>query len=445
MPTTQNRFLRFKVKLAARFQSVIELIDIILQNPAVPSDVLFVNYFRQRRFIGSHDRRAIQDSVYSILRSWPILQFYSQILTGRSAVLWYLRVYQGQSALEIQSLFNGDQYSPSLLSLQEDPILYSSIVKANWPDWVNASVPEWLWPSCLEKFKEHTFVEMQALNQPAGFDIRVNTLKTDRPTVLDQLYAEGFQIVPTSYSPIGIRLDKKEQNVCKIQNQSLKSHRFWQDGYLEVQDEGSQLIALLTDAEPGMAVLDFCAGAGGKTLALAAAMHNKGLIFATDIYDWRLKRAQERLRKANISNVNCQLINNQWLKRQADRFDRVLVDAPCSGTGTWRRNPDLKVRFQPSDLEELLEKQLKILNAAANTVKIGGRLIYATCSILGEENEGQVAKFLQAQPCFSLIPIQSIWSKVLQTICPENQPTLQLTPFRHQTDGFFVSIFEKKA
>jgi 16S rRNA (cytosine967-C5)-methyltransferase len=423
------------MKSSARFQTTIEIIDHILLNPAVPSDRLLVDYLRQRRFIGSHDRRAITETVYEILRQWPVLTLYQSPLKGRQAVLWFLRVCQQYSVEQIREIFAGSNYSPASLSQEEEKNLATPLSPDDWPEWIKAATPEWLWPYCQDSFGENTMAEMQAFDRVAGFDVRINPLKTDRRTVFERLEAEGITVTETPYSPWGLRLPNR---------QALNQHKLWEDGHIEVQDEGSQLIAFLTDAQPGMRILDLCAGAGGKTLGLAAAMKNKGSLLATDIHEWRLKRARERLKRAGISNVECRALNDSWLKRQIGKFDRVLVDAPCSGTGTWRRNPDLKIRFQPNDLEELIQKQVTILQTAAATVKPGGRLIYATCSILKAENDEQVEQFLKNHPDFSLVNIAEVWQQVLGSPCPSARPTLQLTPLQHQTDGFFVSVFEKR-
>lgn len=423
------------MKNSARYQTVIEIIDHILQNSSVPCDRLLADYFRQRRFIGSHDRRFIVDDVYAILRYWPILSYYQPHPNGRQAVLWYLHITSPDSPASLKEIFTGERYGPLPLTSQEQLGL-ETVLPSQWPVWAQALTPEWLWPYCQDSFGDKAVPEMQALNQPVGFDVRVNTLKTNRSAILTKLAQGQLAAQPTPYSPLGIRF---------AQRQALQNHELYKNGYLEVQDEGSQLISLLTDARPGMRVLDMCAGAGGKTLALAAAMENKGTLIATDVHEWRLKKARERLRKAGVNNVECRHLGDHWLKRQRGRFDRVLVDAPCSGTGTWRRNPDMKLRFQLSDLQELLQKQLDILTTAAAMVKPGGRLVYATCSVLKAENQDQTEHFLKANPEFFLKDVEGIWADVFTSCCPTNDKTLQLTPARHQTDGFFISIFEKKA
>ena len=221
----------------------------------------------------------------------------------------------------------------------------------------------------------------------------------------------------------------------------------FKDGLVEVQDEGSQIAALLADARPGMRVVDFCAGAGGKTLALAAQMRNRGKLVACDTAAWRLERAGKRLRRAGVNNVERRTLASErdlWVKHHAASFDRVLVDAPCLGIGSWRRNPDGKWRATPQDLAELVERQRDILASAARLVKPGGRLIYATCSLLHEENEAQAETFLAARPDFALYPVARAWEETIGGRSPGGNECLRLTPARHGTDGFFVAQFERR-
>ena len=214
---------------------------------------------------------------------------------------------------------------------------------------------------------------------------------------------------------------------------------------MEIQDEGSQLVAALVDAKPEMRVVDWCAGAGGKTLALAMTMQNRGHIVACDVSEHRLEGAVRRLRRAGVHNVERHLTTpgDKWAKRRAGTFDRVLVDAPCTGTGTWRRNPDARLRLLANDLAELVVKQAAILADAARLVKPGGRLIYATCSVLLEENEQQIETFLAAQPGFKVIDLAEAWT--LPATVPGEGPYLSLTPLHHHTDGFFTAVLQRLA
>jgi 16S rRNA (cytosine967-C5)-methyltransferase len=283
---------------------------------------------------------------------------------------------------------------------------------------------------------------MDALKEPASLDLRVNALKANRDDVLTRLNADGLTAAPCRLSPLGIRLEGRP---------SVMAHPLYKDGAIEIQDEGSQLVALMADARPGQEVVDFCAGAGGKTLAMAASMGNKGRLTATDVLANRLLRARERFRRAGLHNIQTRPLTGEadpWIKRHKGRFDRVLVDAPCSGTGTWRRNPDMRWRTLGPGLSELVPLQARLIESAARLVKPGGRLIYATCSLLPAENEDHAAAFLAAHPDFVCKPAGDIWR---ETIWPQggpdapSSPYLRLTPADHGTDGFFAAVFERAA
>jgi len=436
------------MKQSARLKAAITLLERILAASS-PADVVITGYFRQCRYIGSGDRRDISQTVYQILRRYEELAWYLQGIPAnklgweRLLVLTYIHKIQNLPISEIQTLCQGDngnsKFAPAPLSTLEHMLLkdMERLQPGAMPLAVRLNIPAWTIPSLEEIFGNQLEEAICALNQPAPFDLRVNTLKTTREAVLMRLQAEGFETTPTPWSPIGIRLANRRP---------LSGHKLWKQGYIEVQDEGSQLLALLADAKSGMAVIDFCAGAGGKTLVMAATMQNQGRIIATDVAQWRLDRSRERLRRAGVSNVEFrgpEEATTKWLKRQSKRFDRVLIDAPCSGSGTWRRNPDLKRRFSQQDLEELLIKQQQILRRAAPLVKENGRLIYATCSLFPRENRLQIEQFLETHPDFRLLPIKEIWASVLDTPCPITGDTLQLMPHLHGVDGFFIAVLER--
>ena len=259
------------------------------------------------------------------------------------------------------------------------------------PDAVRLEIPDWLLPHLDARFGTGLPAEMAALSQPATLDMRVNPLKGDREQARAALAAEGWEAEPTKLSPWGLRIEGRRP---------VTSGPAFQTGLVEIQDEGSQLVAAIVGAAPGMRVVDWCAGAGGKTLALAGGMEQRGQIVACDVSAPRLDGAVRRLRRAGVHNVERHLVEpgDKWLKRRAGTFDRVLVDAPCTGTGTWRRNPDARLRLKETDLAELLPKQASILDTAQTLVRKGGRLVYATCSLLEEENEAQVISFLLRHP-----------------------------------------------
>jgi 16S rRNA (cytosine967-C5)-methyltransferase len=275
--------------------------------------------------------------------------------------------------------------------------------------------------------------------EQAALDLRVNTIKGTREEVLARMLSENTikdnMIEVTPYSPIGIRMGAR-LNISK--------HVLFEAGKIEVQDEGSQLLAYLVAPKRGQMVADFCAGAGGKTLAIGALMKNTGRLYAFDISEKRLFNLGKRLKRSGLSNLHAQVISSEIdpkLKRLNGKFDRVLVDAPCSGFGTLRRNPDLKWRFEETDIAELYIKQTNILARAAKLTKTGGRLIYATCSLLKDENEAIAEAFLRANPDFKLIPANTVLSH--HQIKLDTGDYLKLLPHLHGTDGFFAAVFEK--
>ncbi|MCI3952248.1 MAG: Fmu (Sun) protein, partial [Burkholderiales bacterium] len=271
----------------------------------------------------------------------------------------------------------------------------------------------------------------RALQQPAPLDLRVNTVRTRREAALNEFANDGMAARPTPYSPVGIRLGDKP---------AINRHPLFLNGSIEVQDEGSQLLAYLVAPRRGELVVDFCAGAGGKTLMLGALMQSQGRVYAFDVSARRLARLKPRLKRSGLSNLHPAVIaseNDTKVKRLASRIDRVLVDAPCSGLGTLRRNPDLKWRQTPAAIAELTRKQARILDASAKLVKPGGRLVYATCSLLGEENEELVTGFLAAQPAFRLLDAAELLRA--QRIDLDTGQYLALRPDVHGTDGFFAA------
>lgn len=434
------------MKQAARIEASIEVIDSVLAEDTIPADSLLTTYFRNRRYIGSQDRKAIAELFYQILRHKIILAAIwhlvttKKIVTGRDLMLVGLVYLQKQTPEIIADYFSGDAYGPRRLSVREQDFVmnlstFSTNLLTEAEQW---NVQAWQLQELKNNFGEDSYSLLEALNQQAPFDLRVNTLTTTRQTVQKRLEQEEIKALPGRYSPVALRLTDRRP---------LGKHPLWIDGSIEVQDEGSQLITYLVDAKPGQSVWDYCAGAGGKTLAIAALMLNQGRIIATDTVDWRLQRSRERFQRAGVHNVECHVLDettNKWVKRQQGKFDRVLIDVPCSGSGTWRRNPDLKWRLQESSFQDLLTTQAQILSKAAKLVKAGGRLIYSTCSLFPSENMMQVQRFLNENPEFSLIPISEIWQQVLPGPCPTTDAALQLRPDINQVDGFFVAVMQRR-
>ena len=297
-------------------------------------------------------------------------------------------------------------------------------------------MPDWIVEKLRVQHSDAEILELgRSMQNVAPLDLRVNTLLAGRNEVLQALQAEGMDAQATPYSPMGIRLKYKP---------ALNKHALFLTGKFEVQDEGSQLLGLMLAPKRNDMVVDFCAGAGGKTLMLGAMMNSQGRLYAWDISEKRLTNLKPRLKRSGLSNVQPQLIaheNDSKVKRLAGKIDRVLVDAPCSGLGTLRRNPDLKFRQSAQSVAELNEKQTAILASAARLLKQGGRLVYATCSLLHEENQGIVEAFLAAHPDFTLVPAGDVLKQ--QHIALEMGDYLQLTPQRHNTDGFFAAVLER--
>jgi 16S rRNA (cytosine967-C5)-methyltransferase len=316
----------------------------------------------------------------------------------------------------VAEAFSGGRFAPAQLSRSEQAVLRRleghALEHPSMPSAMRLEVPDWL-------FSRIDQAELRALQEPAPLDLRVNLLKATREEARAALAAEGLEAAPTPLSPWGLRIEGRRQ---------VTTGPAFRAGLVEIQDEGSQLVAALVDARPGTRVADLCAGAGGKTLALAMTMQNRGQLVACDISAARLDGAVRRIRRAGVHNVERHLLEpgDKWIKRRAKSFDRVLVDAPCTGTGTWRRNPDARLRLAEADLAELLPKQVLLLDQAASLVRTGGRLVYATCSLLAEENEDQVTAFLSRHSDFA------------------QGDVLVLTPARNGTDGFFAAILERR-
>jgi 16S rRNA (cytosine967-C5)-methyltransferase len=440
--------LRGTVTPGARIAAAIDILGAI-DSAASPADDTAADYFRRRRFIGAKDRVQISTHLYTVLRHRAALDWWiaragngEAAPDARGRVVAALALVDGWPAEEVAKSFDGGQFRPPPLSAAEQRLARGlcgrTLTHPEMPRAVANDLPQWLEPYLARVYGKGLEAEMAALNLPAPLDLRVNLLKADRETARRALAEEGIIAEPTPWSPLGLRLRQRAP---------LAATAAFKAGLVEVQDEASQLAALLADARPGMRVVDFCAGAGGKTLALAAAMQNRGKLVACDVSAWRLERAGKRLRRAGVSNVERRALSterDQWVKRHAASFDRVFVDAPCLGIGSWRRNPDGKWRSTPNDLAELVERQRDILASAARLVKPGGRLIYATCSLLREENEDQAEAFLAAAPDFTVYPAARAWEEAIGGASPAGERYLRLTPARHGTDGFFVAQFERR-
>jgi 16S rRNA (cytosine967-C5)-methyltransferase len=394
-----------------------------------PADVTLSRYFREHPKLGSRERGVIAEAVYGLLRNRSVYTHFAE--SGNGPAMRRMALLGLADAVGVDPIAG--------LSEQETQWLtrVMQIDRSALPAALRANLPTWLFEKLVARDGEaHTLALAQAMNQPAPLDLRVNALKATRPEVVAALGEAPIACEPTPYAPLGIRVMKKPA----LQNMPL-----FKDGAIEVQDEGSQLLSQIVGAKRGEMVVDFCAGAGGKTLSLGAAMRNTGRLYAFDVSDKRLAKLKPRLARSGLSNVHPVVIaheNDAKVKRLAGKIDRVLVDAPCSGLGTLRRNPDIKWRQSPQALDELNQKQKSILAGAARLVKAGGRLVYATCSILDEENEAIVEQFLAEHEEFALVPMKDVLAEQKIELPMENY--LKLSPLQHQTDGFFAAVLTRK-
>ncbi len=429
------------MKPEARYQAAIELLE-TFQKEERPADGLASAYFRGRRYIGSSDRKWIHGRFYNILRQWNRLIWwhdkYNYSPSARS-IVFIDSMFRGEhdvSSLN-ERVCTGEKFAPSKLTPSEMKILHEikgqSLEHKDMDDKTLLECPEWAWSPLVNAFGlEKAKAIMAAMQDQNDLHLRVNTIKSSRDDILKQLKSEGMAIEAGKYSPWCIRLAGRPQIV---------KHDLYQNGQVEIQNEGSQLIALACDVKPGDRVVDFCAGAGGKTLALAAMMQNKGSIVACDVLEGRLKRSKKRFQRSGVHNIETRALSSErdkWVKRHKGNYDVVLVDAPCSGLGTWRGDPDKRIRQLGPGLSELVPLQAEILDSAARLVKSGGRLIYATCSLLPVENERQIDKFLHEHPDFEKAEL------------PANMPEgvaengyLKANPADHDCDGFFAAVLKK--
>ncbi|MBL8506178.1 MAG: RsmB/NOP family class I SAM-dependent RNA methyltransferase [Methylobacillus glycogenes] len=414
-------------------QNLLRLAGVVLADVlsgSGPADAKLGSFFRQNRELGTKERAWIAESVYGVLRRKSFLAAMAGNEDPRRLLVAWLVKIQGGSLRELENMLNKQQTE------------WAQEIKAKSTDGLSpaeqADLPEWLWQRLEAQYgNEQALAIARSMHKPASLDLRVNLVKANRDEVMARFDTEKAGAELTPYSPTGIRMP---------QRMSISRHPLFMDGKIEVQDEGSQLLALLVAPRRGEMIADFCAGAGGKSLALGALMRNSGRLYAFDVSEKRLYNLGQRLKRSGLSNLYSQVIsseNDPKLKRLNGKFNRVLVDAPCSGLGTLRRNPDLKWKQTPKDVEELTAKQASILARAAKLVKAGGRLIYATCSLLAEENEQLAEAFLAAHPQFQLVNAADVLAQ--QQVKLDTGAYLKLLPHQHETDGFFAAVFELKA
>ncbi|MDG2285117.1 MAG: RsmB/NOP family class I SAM-dependent RNA methyltransferase [Alphaproteobacteria bacterium] len=434
---------------SARIAAAIEVLE-AADREKVASDRILSEFFRRRRYAGSKDRGAINARVYGAVRRRIKLDWWLARVGGdaspRTRILADLALSDAVSMEDVSALFDGSDHGPAVLDEAEQSfyarLVGQSLEHADAPSWVKHECPEWIAVRLAPVLGDAFESCLGALTEEARFDLRLNPIITsDRESVQAALARGGLETEPTPYSPLGLRAKARRR---------VDGMKPFKHGVIEVQDEGAQLASMLVAAEPGMQVADFCAGAGGKTLLVAAAMANKGRVLAMDVGAERLERAGPRIARAGLHNVERRVLKSEedrFLKRWTKRFDRVLVDAPCTGIGTWRRTPEARMRYGEADLAEMMALQDRILSSAARLTKPGGRLIYVTCSLLAEENEERIAALLTRRDDYRALPVSDVWRDTVEALggskCPESWDYLCLTPDRHGTDGFFVAILER--
>ena len=390
-------------------------------------------FFKKNKNIGKSERTLIADTYYNVIRNKRYLEVLGSTSNPFKLILIYLIKLQGRSIRDLIPL------------ISEENGLWLSKIKANKLTNIDLSVklslPDWFWQKLATQYNEKVAIQIaNSLLLPAQLCIRVNMLKGKSRQVIITELKESFpdvkdQILETKISPIGVTLPR---------GSFIQKHSLYLEGNIEIQDEGSQILSFLANAKRGQMVADFCAGAGGKTLAMASMMKNTGRIYSFDISDKRLGNLKIRLKRSGASNISIQRISSEKdnkIKRLKEKFDRVLVDAPCTGFGTLRRNPDLKWKHSEKSLMELIDKQKKILQSAARLCKKKGLLVYATCSLLEEENEKQVENFLSENSDFKLLSKSAILEKY--DISIDDKSYLKLNPFENDTDGFFGAVMER--
>ena len=430
------------MRLGGRIQASIEVLEDILTR-RTPATMALRDWGKAHRFAGSKDRSAIGNIVHDALRRKSSIGWRMNDDSPRALAIGTAAFSMGMRPETLKTDFDGDKHAPSQLTSDEMKRLDGVIDLDDAPDWVKADVPEWLWPAFLNNFDEDAVFEGQALAARPPFDLRVNALKMTAQEALKTLEFTGPK--PTDISPIGLRypalhgLDTRHPNI--------QSEAIYQTGGVEIQDEGSQVISLLINAKPGERVLDYCAGGGGKSLALAADMKNEGEIFAFDIDKRRLAPLYQRAQRAGASIISVTEPPAGNLDRLAEQMDKVVIDAPCTGVGTWRRKPDAKWRLNEAALERRINEQKTVLDQASAYVRPKGLMFYMTCSMLAEENEAAVYRFLEDHEGFEMLSAGEVWEERFGETAPKpwssDGCSLTLTPASTNTDGFFFAVLEK--
>ncbi len=415
----------------AHHQTALEILDTYRPTKSLLANHI-KNELKNRRYAGSKDRRAITEIIYTVMRRAPLLLEALglpewEIKKGRPLMLTYLALYQGVETID--DMFCGDGHSPSICTDEENDFIKTLSLEKGFSKAAQNWMGEWLFTILQETCDPKDFDQFK---KQAPFDIRVNRSLDDIKKALEQ--DETITLEETAFSPLSLRISGQH---------NLQNHPLFQEGAFDIQDESSQIISLLCDPKPSMKILDLCAGAGGKSLALAA-LCPEAEITATDIAPHRLDIAQKRALQQGFTNIRF-TDHRTFIKdvSHIDLYDLVLVDAPCSGTGTLRRHPELKISLSPDIINDYIKIQRQLLIDAQRFVGPKGRLVYATCSLLKRENQDQAKFFLENHPFFSEVKAKDICDKLLKKTPEQTDCFLELTPGRHKTDGFFAAFFDK--
>lgn len=401
------------MQTGARYGAILEILEEVCKDKA-PADGIINNYLRARKYIGAKDRRFIVEKVWHIIRHRRRLEFDAGTKEARKMLLIYLKDE------DLELIFGADEYAPKALAREEKSWL-KNLKEHYYPLDVEAECPKWLFD------KINNLELLKALNEPATADLRINV--KSREEIIQKLQAEGLYFAPTPYSKIGIRSSERV---------NLNNCMAYQNGEVDVQDEASQLSMILTNPQKNEKIMDYCAGAGGKSLTMAYLMENKGTVFAHDINWGRLEAIKDRSVRLGAKNI-------QIVKELVDKdYDLFVVDAPCSGSGTWRRSPDAKFRLTPKQLQELNQTQSEILEVAYKHTKTGGKIVYLTCSILADENEKIVEDFVAKHKNLAFQNMQELWREKIGTRFPDiSDKYLHFSPLTTATDGFFMAVIDK--
>ncbi len=402
------------MQIAARYKAVSELLEAIFSTKN-PADNIMTDYFRNRRYIGSKDRKFIADNTWNIIRHWRRLSFEANSEDIRKIMLVYLREEN------LTDIFSGGEYAMPLINEQEQTWL-QNLSQSSYPPAVETECPDWIYN------QYENFALFKSLTSSASADFRINN--ADRDYIIKKLETEGISVDKTPLSPIGIRAENRI---------NLNNCQTFLEGYIEPQDEASQLTAILSDIKANEKTIDYCCGAGGKSLAIGAMLQNKGKIEAHDINPKRLEPLFARMKRLQINNIIPTTTANV-----ASDYDNFIIDAPCTGTGTWRRTPDAKFKLTPQRLQELVDIQHNLLQLSSEKIKIGGKIVYITCSVLPCENKLQIEHFLEKHTNFILTDLKKVWQQKIGVPFPFSDTNcLQFSPHTTGTDGMFIAVMQR--